>query len=140
MFSLIPILAGNALLWEILTPLFAAAGTALAAFLSYGLTRLAQWLRGKTDNERLTHVINMIEEITRLAIKATNQTYAEQLKKDGKFDAEAQKIAFEKTMASIKKSISEETMEFIGNHFGNVDQWLTVLIEGLIKEIKRKEK
>ena len=48
----------------------------------------------ETDNETLNKYLKMLSETITKCVIATNQTYVETLKKQGKFDEEAQKIAF----------------------------------------------
>lgn len=51
-------------------------------------------LSKETDNETLNKYLKMLSETITKCVIATNQTYVETLKKQGKFDEEAQKIAF----------------------------------------------
>ena len=60
-----------------------------------------KWINAKTkkisketDNETLNKYLKMLSETITKCVIATNQTYVETLKKQGKFDEEAQKIAF----------------------------------------------
>jgi len=52
-------------------------------------------------NEKLNKYITMLTDTITKCVIATNQTYVEELKKQGKFDEEAQKIAFEKTLFAV---------------------------------------
>jgi hypothetical protein len=49
------------------------------------------------DNELADKYVQMLTDTITACVIATNQTYVEPLKKQGKFDAEAQKHAFELT-------------------------------------------
>ena len=51
-------------------------------------------LSTKAKNDLTEKYINMLSETITKCVVATNQTYVETLKKQGKFDKEAQKIAF----------------------------------------------
>jgi len=55
----------------------------------------------KLDNETYTKYLTMLTDTITDCVVATNQTYVETLKKEGKFDAEAQKIAFDKTKTAV---------------------------------------
>ena len=51
-------------------------------------------LEASTDNELAKKYISLLSSTITNCVIATNQTYVETLKKQGKFDEEAQKIAF----------------------------------------------
>jgi hypothetical protein len=65
-------------------------------------TFIVDWLRVKTEeikqntkSEKEKKYLDMIYNTIKVCVIATNQTYVDSLKKQGKFDAEAQKIAFQ---------------------------------------------
>jgi hypothetical protein len=47
------------------------------------------------------------------------------LKKAGKFDAEAQQLAFEQTKAAVMSILTEEAKEFLTAFYGDLNQQLT---------------
>ena len=55
----------------------------------------------KIENDNVQKYLNMLNNTISQCVIATNQTYVEALKKEGKFDLEAQKIAFNKTKTSV---------------------------------------
>ena len=55
----------------------------------------------RTENELAQKYIKMIEKTITDVIIATNQTYTNSLKEQGKFDEEAQKVAFQKSFDAI---------------------------------------
>lgn len=123
------ILQNNNLVNELLTPIIAAVGTALAGFITYGIARFTKWITTKTKNEKLEEAINRIETIIYGAVKTTNQQFVDDLKKAGKFDAKAQKEAFEKTLANVKKLLTKELEEILGEAFGDIELYLEIMIE-----------
>ena len=60
---------------------------------------------------------------------ATNQTYVESLKKEGKFDLEAQKIAFNKTKTSVLQLLSAEAKIYLTTVVGDLDSYIDNIIE-----------
>lgn len=82
----------------------------------------------------------MINNITETSIEAVNQTFVEELKAAGKFDAEAQKTAFNKTLNNIKKTASIKVQKELKENLGDVDEWLGSLIESKIESVKKKSK
>ena len=58
------------------------------------------------------------------------------LKEQGKFDVEAQKIAFEKAKAAALASMDTAAREFLTTALGDFDAWLDTIIEKLVKDNK----
>ena len=61
----------------------------LTAFLIKWINAKSNELQAKTDNNILDKYINMLSQTITQCVIATNQTYVETLKKQGKFDGEA---------------------------------------------------
>ena len=68
---------------------------------------------------------------------ATNQTYVEALKKQGKFDEEAQKVAFEKTLNAVLGILSDEAKNYIKETTGDLNLYLSQLIEAEVNKAKK---
>ena len=73
-------------------------------------TFLVKWLRAKElevldkiDSETADKYIAMLFDTIAACVSTTTETYVKALKAEGKFDAEAQKIAFNKTYEAIIK-------------------------------------
>ncbi len=67
---------------------------------------------------------------------ATNQTYVDSLKKSGFFDEAAQKEAFNRTMSAVMTILSEDAKEYISEATGDVNTYLTQLIESEVNKRK----
>ena len=78
----------------------------------------------------------MITDTVVNCVIATNQTYVESLKADGKFDLEAQKVAFQKTLDAVLAVLSEDSKKYISTAFGDVETYLTTLIESAVNANK----
>jgi len=61
----------------------------LTTFLILFINKKSQELKATTDNELYHKYIDMLEETVVNCVIATNQTYVDSLKKQGKFDLEA---------------------------------------------------
>lgn len=96
----------------------------------------SQEIQDKTNNELVNKYIDLITDTVVNCVIATNQTYVESIKNSGSFDAEAQKEAFNKTLASVKTILGEDMLAFISEMFGDVETYLTVLIETAVNENK----
>lgn len=102
-----------------------------------------RWINAKTkkisketDNETLNKYLKMLSETITKCVIATNQTYVETLKKQGKFDEEAQKIAFQKTYEAVITIISDDAMEYLVSSVGDFETFLMESIEAEVNENK----
>ena len=93
-------------------------------------------LQQKVENDTADKYIAMIAATVEECVIATNQTYVEALKKEGKFDAEAQKAAFEKTLAAVLSILSDDAKDYIVNATGDLSVYLTNLIEASVSRNK----
>ena len=98
---------------------------------------LVAWLKTKTKNEVITKAIERAGDIIVKAANTTTQTYVDALKKDGKFDAEAQKKAFQMTMTAVLTLLNDETKKAIVETYGDLQKWLTTEIENAVFEGKK---
>ena len=90
----------------------------------------------RTENELAQKYINMIEKTITDVIIATNQTYTNSLKEQGKFDEEAQKIAFQKSFDAIMAILSDDAKEYIISTTGDINIYLTQMIEAEVSKNK----
>ena len=88
------------------------------------------------NNALASKYIKMLTETICTCVIATNQTYVEALKKEGKFDAEAQKKAFQMTYDAVMNILSEEAKEYLQNIYGDLNIFLTNMIEAQVKNNK----
>ena len=69
-------------------------------------------------------------------VTATTQTYVESLKKQGKFDAEAQKKAFNQTYTAVMNILSEEAKKYLTVAVGDLNLYITQKIEAEVNANK----
>lgn len=93
-------------------------------------------LKAKTDNETAQKYTDMIYNTVVDCVIATNQTYVDSLKKSGSFDETAQKEAFNRTMSAVMTILSEDAKEYISEATGDVNTYLTQLIESEVNKRK----
>lgn len=105
----------------------------LVAFFVNWLKKKANELKIKTDNEILNKYIDMLTDTITSCVIATNQTYVDSLKKQGAFDAEAQKQAFSMTYKAVLDILTEEAKEYLTQAIGDFDIFLTQKIEAEVK-------
>ena len=91
----------------------------------------------KTDNALADKYTVMLADTISACVLATNQTYVESLKKQGSFDAEAQKIAFNMTLDAVMSILSEDAKEYLSEAFGDLNSYITSQIEASVNVNKK---
>lgn len=96
---------------------------------------LAKIATNKTQEEKelASKYLSMVEKTVTDCVMATNQTYVDSLKQEGKFDAEAQKTAFNKTLDAVLAILTDDAKEYLTQIFGDLNVYLTNLIESQVK-------
>ena len=87
-------------------------------------------------SEKLNKYIAMLADTITQCVIATNQTYVESLKKEGKFDLEAQQIAFQKTLLAVQATLTAEAKQYLIEFYGDLDIYITSAIEAAVNENK----
>lgn len=121
---------------DIQTILLTAFGTALTGLLTWAVSLFTSWLGTKIKNKKFVDYINQILNITTTAVQATYQSYVESLKGTNMWTKEAQQKALEMALATIKKELSTELLDFINKNFGDINAYLTNLIESVLYKLK----
>lgn len=101
----------------------------LTAFVVKWLKTKEMEINNKLENETAEKYISMVSQTITDCVIATNQTYVEALKKQGSFDAEAQKIAFQKTYETVLSVLSEDVKEYLSMFYGDAQAYLFARIE-----------
>ena len=86
----------------------------------------------KTENELIDKYLSMLASTVTECVIATNQTYVETLKKEGKFDLEAQKKAFEMTKDAVMMILTEEAQEYLSAAVGDLNIFIAQQIEAAV--------
>lgn len=123
--------------------LFDIAEVCLIPLLGIATTYFIKWLNTKRDealikidNEMGDKYVAMMFETVATCVKATTQTYVDTLKKEGRFDAEAQKEAFQKTYEAVISTLTEEAKLYLNTFYGDLNAFLAICIEAEIKAQK----
>jgi hypothetical protein len=90
----------------------------------------------KIDNDMADKYVAMLFDTITTCVSATTQTYVETLKKEGKFDAEAQKAAFEQTYNAVIATLTDEAKIYLTSIYGDLNAFLKVRIEAEVKAQK----
>ena len=101
----------------------------LTAYVIKYINAKSEEIQIQIDNDLADKYINMLAETITACVIATNQTYVESLKKQGKFDAEAQKEAFNQTYNAIMAVLTNEAKLYLTNIYGDLAAYITARIE-----------
>lgn len=91
-----------------------------------------QELLEKTKSETTKKYIEMLDKTIVECVLATNQTYVESLKKQGSFDAEAQKHAFQLTYNAVMAILADDAYEYLEEVIKDLDTYVTTKIESQV--------
>lgn len=89
----------------------------------------AEELKQKQDDALYQKYITMLNETIVNAVTTTNQTYVDSLKAQGKFDADAQVVAFDKTYKSVVAVLGEEAQRYLSEAIGDLNEYIRTSIE-----------
>ena len=106
----------------------------LLGFIVKFLNAKCQEILNKVDNDIADKYIAMLFDTISSCVIATNQTYVNNLKAEGLFDKEAQKIAFEKTYSAVMEILADDAKEYIASITNDTKTYLTQLIEAEVNK------
>lgn len=86
-------------------------------------------LKKKSDNDLEKKYLDMLNNTITDCVLATNQTYVNELKKQGKFDMDAQKIAFQKTYENVMALLTDEAKKYLAEALGDLQTYVNNKIE-----------
>ena len=104
--------------------------------ITVGIPYLFAFLKSKTKNEKAQQYIDLAQRYLSDSVAMVNQTFVEQLKKDGKFDAEAQKEAFNMAANAWLEMMSEEMKQVIIAEVGDFETYIKTEIEAKVNYFK----
>lgn len=108
----------------------------LGVYLVYLITTKIREMKEKSKSELTNKYLNMLNTTISDCVLATTQTYVESLKKEGKFDLEAQKITFTKTYDAVMQILTDDAKKYLTNAVGDLETFITSKIEADVKLTK----
>ena len=93
------------------------------------ITRKVAKSAAESAPRKYSEIIYALENIVNKAVITTNQTFVNELKKQGKFDKKAMEEAYNKTFNSIVASLSQSFFEYIDEENVDIDVLLKNMIE-----------
>lgn len=110
---------------------------ALTGFIVKWVNAKANELKSKTEDDRYDLYIDILQELVTKTVIMVNQTYVDELKKENAFTKEAQIEAFNKVYETVITSLSEDVYTYLEQIIGNLNDYITVLIESAVKQQKQ---
>lgn len=111
------------------------------AYIIYFVNKLIIYLKQKTKSEELTNALNQVNKLAETTVKSIEQTAAREIReavKDGKVTKNELKKLSNKAFEEIIKSLSPEYLSVLENGMGNIDMYVTNLIEQKVLELKKE--
>lgn len=123
---------------EVLNIILSAVSIIVLGLASWGVTVLTSFINSKMKDKKMAALLTKALNIVSDAVKKIFQEFVETLKKEGKFDKEAQQKAKEAATKIINSELTPELVEFIQSNFGDVKEWISNQIEVAIFNFKNK--
>lgn len=101
----------------------------LTAFFVKWVNAKSSEIQTTIDDATLKKYMNMLTQTISDCVIATNQTYVESLKQQGKFDLESQKEAFNLTKDAVLAILSKEAQDYLSVAVGDLNAYITKKIE-----------
>lgn len=108
----------------------------LTMYLVQYIKMKSQEIADKTDSDLADKYIQMLADTITTCVIATNQTYVESLKRQGKFDAKAQKEAFNLTYDAVMAVLTDEAKHYLTAIYGDLTAYITTRIEAEVNVSK----
>lgn len=118
---------------KLITTIIGILGTIITTIL---LPYVVNCLKAKTNNETLKYVIDELDQTVVTGVDYIQQTFVEQLKKDGKFDSEKQKEALDKAVNVIWNDLSDRTVNFLKDNSIEIEKIIVKYVESYIASKK----
>ncbi len=111
-----------------------------AAFLIQFLRRQSGLLSAQIESAQGRELLAEVTDAVSTAVAYVSQTYVDSLKKDGVFDIDAQKEAFNRAYLKTVDLLSESALDALGKVHSDLSTYLTSRIEAEVKTQKRRER
>ena len=105
----------------------------LTAFFVKWVNVKSNEIKVNIDDATLVKYIDMLNSTITDCVIATNQTYVEALKQQGKFDIEAQKTAFQMTSKAVLDILSDDAKEYLSVALGDLQTYIANRVEAEVK-------
>lgn len=105
---------------------------ALSTFLCVFIKNKTEQLKLVSNNETINKYIGIATEVITDCVNMVTQTYVETLKKQNKFDKEAQQEAFSQCKQRVLNLLTDDAKLVIQEVYGDIDKWIDTKIESTV--------
>lgn len=113
--------------------------TILCLLISLAAIFIARFFKNKADllkkdrnNSEISSILLFIENVVDSAVKATNQTFVDDLKESGEFNSDSWKEAFDLTKKQIESVITTDLRLRLENVIFDFNDYIEMLIENKV--------
>ena len=106
----------------------------------YGIAYLRKgvdYIEEQNNNEILDKYLEMLYHTIETCVIATNQTYVDELKEQGRFGPEEHDIAYHKTLDAVKVILGEEALKYLSTIHEDLDFYISELIQESVRKNKK---
>lgn len=129
---------------EMLQEIFFTCLLPLAGILcAYGIMAIRKYisdLNAELDNALFEKYSQMLIQTVESCVNATNQIYVDELKKQGQFGWKEHDIAYHKTLDAVKGILSAEAQKYLAEIYGDLDLYISQLIQDSVRSLKTLDK
>ena len=109
----------------VLFPVITLLGIYLVALISSKIKTIKE----NKNNELYDKYLTMLNDTITSCVLATTQTYVDSLKAKGEFDADAQRVALNKTYTNVMKILAEDAKKYLTEVMGDFETYVFNRIE-----------
>lgn len=124
------------LVFDLIQAVATAAIPVLAGYIVLYLRKASKKISNEIDNEQLRGAVNEAADAVATAVSYTSQTYVDALKKNGIFDAAAQKEALKTSLGMTISLLSATTISTLETVYGDCNNYLLGKIEAEVRAQK----
>lgn len=114
---------------EILQNLLVATLLAILPIITQTITK---YLKSLSNEKYIKHATDIIIAV----VSAMSQTIVDDLKQNGEFTREAQKMVFQDAKSQILNMLNEKSKIILKELYGDLDAWIETQIESAVKGLK----
>lgn len=121
---------------ELLQAVATAAVPICAAYLVQFLRRKSKQIGAQTDSLTTKKMLDEVTVAVTTAVTYVSQTYVDELKKNGTFTRENQKVAMNLAVDQTKKLLTAEAKSFLSKTYGRLNDYLVSRAEAEVRRQK----
>jgi len=108
------------------------------AVIALGIPFLFNYVKSNVKNQQVLSLIELAQDTAVSAVAMVNQTFVNDLKAQGGFNLEAQKIAFQKSKDALLGLLNDSMKQAVIEMHGDLDAWIEAQIESIVPALKKE--